>query len=299
LECVSTDIASEFGAGARKIAQADTIMTLSEGAVLSHKIAATVFGLGGRHYDDVSFAISDALAHAAQRLNARPGERILDVATGTGWSARNVARTGAFVTGVDISQELLAAARDLSGHMRPPILFKQADAERLPFDDAVFDAVISGFGVMFAVDQTRAASELARACRPGGRLVLATWASNGAVAEFFGVLGRHSDVPPPPSSSLLWGDPAHVEDLLGRAFDLRFERGISNAYHNSIDDVWDWYTRGFGPLRQLTMRQLTDSLTPRQVARLKADVDAYHRQFVVPAGVHVKREYLITVGRRR
>src|SRR5512134_1789245 len=97
-----------------------------------HEPAATMWGRGGRHYDDVSFAISDALAHAAQRLNARAGERILDIATGTGWSARNIARTGAAVTGVDISQELLAAARELSAHLQPPIEFRQADAEHLP-----------------------------------------------------------------------------------------------------------------------------------------------------------------------
>src|SRR5215471_12193414 len=93
-----------------------------------HEAAATMWGRGGKHYDDVSYAISDALAHAAQRLNARAGERILDVATGTGWSARNVARTGAVVTGVDIAQELLAAAGGLSGHMRPAIEFRLADA---------------------------------------------------------------------------------------------------------------------------------------------------------------------------
>ena len=92
--------------------------------------------------------ISDALAHAAQRLNARAGERILDVATGTGWSARNVARRGAVVSGVDISPELLAAAGDLSQHIRPPIEFRLADAERLPFDDGAFDGVISTFGVL-------------------------------------------------------------------------------------------------------------------------------------------------------
>lgn len=124
----------------------------------------------------MSFAVSDALAHAAQRLNARAGERILDVATGTGWSARNVARTGAAVTGVDISGELLLAARELSGHLRPPIDFRQGDAECLPFDDGAFDGVISTFGVMFAVNQARAATELARVCRSGGRLALATWA---------------------------------------------------------------------------------------------------------------------------
>ena len=97
-------------------------MKSSDHAILAHHEApATMWGRGGKHYDEVSYAISDALAHAAQRLNARPGKRILDVATGTGWSARNVARTGAKVTGVDISDELLSAARNLSRHVTPPI----------------------------------------------------------------------------------------------------------------------------------------------------------------------------------
>jgi SAM-dependent methyltransferase len=253
-----------------------------------------MWGVGGRGYDDVSFAISDALAHAAQRLNARSGERILDVATGTGWSARNVARTGAAVTAVDISEELLAAARELSAHVRPPIECRQADAERLPCEDAAFDGVISTFGVMFAFDQAQAAVELGRVCRPGGRLVLATWAPAGTVAEFFGIIGRYSDAPPPPSSPLAWGDPAHVQKLLGKAFDLTFEQGVSNAYHGSVEDIWDWYTRGFGPLRQLA-----ESLPPDRAERLKRDIGAYHGHYAVPAGLHVKREYLLTIGRRR
>ncbi|MBR0692597.1 class I SAM-dependent methyltransferase [Bradyrhizobium lablabi] len=259
-----------------------------------HQTAATAWGRGGKHYDDVSFAISDALAHGAQRLNPRAGERILDVATGTGWSARNVARVGAVVIGVDISEELLAAARELSAHVRPPIEFQQADAERLPFDDGAFDGVISTFGVMFAFDHAQAAAELARVCRPGGRLALTTWAPAGAVAEFFGIIARHSDAPPPPSSPLAWGDPPHVEKLLGKAFDLKFEPGVSNAYHGSAEDIWNWYTRGFGPLRQLA-----ESLPPDRLERLKCDLDAYHQHYAVPAGLHVKREYLLTLGRRR
>ena len=79
-------------------------MTPRDDTVLAHhRPAATLWGKGGRDYDDVSFAISDALAHAAQGLNAREGERILDIATGTGWSARNAARRGAVVTGLDIA----------------------------------------------------------------------------------------------------------------------------------------------------------------------------------------------------
>ena len=270
-------------------------MKAGDHAVLPHhKPAAAMWGRGGKGYDEISFAISDALAHAAQRLNAHAGDRILDIATGTGWSARNVARAGAKVTGVDISPELLAAAADLSASIRPPIDFRLADAEQLPFDDGTFDGVVSTFGVMFAINQAAAANELARVCRSGGRLTLATWAPDGAVAEFFRVIAQHSNAPPAPSSPLAWGDPAHVETLLGGAFELNFERGISNAYHESVEDIWDWYTRGFGPLRQLV-----ETLPPDGVKSLKSDVDAYHRKYAVPAGLHVKREYVMTIGRRR
>ena len=253
-----------------------------------------MWGRGGRHYDDVSFAISDALAHACQRLNARAGECILDVATGTGWSARNVARMGAAVTGVDISEELLAAAREFSAHVRPAIEFRHGDAERLPFGDGAFDGVISTFGIMFALDQTQAAAELTRVCRHAGRLALTTWAPAGAVARFFGIMAQHSNAPPPSSSALAWGDPAHVEKLLGKAFDLRLEHGVSNAYHGSEQDIWDWYIRGFGPLRQLA-----ETLPADRLEWLRRDVDAYHRHYVMPAGLHVKREYLLIMGRRR
>jgi SAM-dependent methyltransferase len=198
------------------------------------------------------------------------------------------------VNAIDISTALLDAARDLSAHTEPPIAFHRADAEHMPFPDGRFDSVISTYGVMFAQDQRKAAAELGRVCRPGGRLVLATWTPDGAVAEFFGILGKHSDSPPPASSPLAWGDPDHIETLLGEMFELSFERGVNNAYHASTAAIWDWYVRGFGPLRQLV-----ETLPPERVAALKRDVDAYHQHYSAPAGLHVKRDYLITIGRRR
>jgi hypothetical protein len=125
-------------------------------------------------------------------------------------------------------------------------------------------------------------------------LALATWASAGAAAEFFDIISQYRDAPPQRSSPLAWGNPAHVEELLGQAFDLKFEQGISDAYHGSTEDIWDWYTRGFGPLRQLA-----ESLPADRRQHLKRDVDAYHRHYAVPAGLHVRREYLLTIGRRR
>ena len=222
------------------------------------------------------------------------GLRILDMATGTGRAALALARHGAIVTGVDIAADLLAAAKRLSAHVTPPITFKEGDAEQLPFADASFDGVISTFGVMFAADHERAAAELARVLKPGGRLVLATWTPGGAVAKFFGVVGKHSDAPPPQPSPLAWGDPDHVRNLLGRRFDLVFENGLNNAYYDDVEAMWARFSQGFGPIRRLA-----ESLPPDRVAALKRDIDAYHAAYAVPAGIHVNREYLLVIGRRK
>lgn len=259
-----------------------------------HQVAATLWSRGGAQYDNVSYAISDALAHAAQRLAARPGERILDVATGTGWTARNVARTGARVTGIDIADGLLDAARALSAHVQPSIDFMRGDAEALPYEDGAFDGVISTFGVMFAANQDQAAKELARVCRPGGRLVIAAWVPGGAVEAFFGVIAKHSDAPPPPASPMNWGDRVHAAKLLGDAFELDFETGTNIAYHESADAIWDWYADGFGPIRHVM-----DSLDAAGRAALKADVDAYHAHYAGPMGLKVTRDYLVIRGTRR
>lgn len=270
-------------------------MISEQSAILPYnQAAAKVWNAGGRHYDDVSYAISDALAHAAQRLDAQEGEHILDIATGTGWSARNAARAGANVTGIDIAEELLAAAKLLSAHIQPPITFRHADAEQLPFEDGTFDGIISTFGAMFAGGQKRAAAEIARVCRPGGRLAIAAWVPGGSVAEFFGLIGKYNNAPPPEDSPLNWGDPEWVAALLGDAFDLTFERGVNNAYHTSTHHIWDWYMRGFGPLRQLA-----GGLAPDRLAALRGDVDDYHAHYAVPAGLHIKRDYLLILGRRK
>ncbi len=259
-----------------------------------HKAAASMWDAGGREYDEVSFGISDALMHAAQRLNPKPGQKILDVATGTGWSARNAARMGADVTAIDISSTLLGAAKDLSAHVDPKIDFRLADAERLPFEDQSFDGVISTFGVMFAANHQQAGAELARVCRPGGRLALAAWVPGGAVAEFFGIVAKHADAPPPEQSPLAWGDPDHAAALLGRNFELKFERGMNNAYYDNTDDIWGWFVRGFGPVRQLA-----SSLDEAGREAFRKDVEDYHSHYRSEAGLHVKREYLLVIGRRK
>ena len=91
-----------------------------------------------------------------------------------------------------------------------------------------------------------------------------------------------------------WGDTAHVTKLLGQAFDLTFETGVNEAYHGSPEEIWTWYVQGFGPLRQLTK-----TLPADRVQLLRRDVDEYHAHYAVPAVLHVRREYLLTIGQRR
>jgi len=255
---------------------------------------AAVWGSGGAAYDEVSYAISDAIMHATKRLDAKAGERVLDVATGTGWAARNVARSGASVTAVDIAPALLDAAAVLSAHVRPPIAFHRADAMALPFADGAFDKVVSTFGVIFAADPQKAAAELARVTRPGGRLALATWIPGGAVEKFFKVVADFDDGPPPPGAPFLWGDADGARQLLGEAFDLAFEPGTNHAYHASEEAIWHWYLTGFGPLRHLHER-----LPQAERETLKAAVDRYHAAYRTPLGLHVTRDYLVILGERR
>lgn len=256
--------------------------------------AATFWGSGGRAYDEISYALSDAIGHAAKRLDAQSGDSVLDVATGTGWAARLCSRHGASVTAIDFSEELIAAARELSGHARPPIRFQRADAQALPFANGCFDKVISTFGVMFAADQEKAAAELKRVTCPGGRLVLASWVPGGSVQKFFEVVLAFDDGPPGEASPLRWGERSAVEDLLGDAFDLVFEDGTNIGYHPSVEAIWQSYVRGFGPIRSIH-----EALDDARGAEFKAAVDAYHEGYMTPAGLRVPRDYLLVIARRR
>src|SRR4051812_3314895 len=126
---------------------------------------AKVWSSGGSNYDAVSRGIADSIEHCVLRLNPQRNERILDLATGTGWTSRVVARRGAVVTGVDIATALLEAAERQAAAEQLPIRYVEGDAERLPFEDASFDAIVSTYGVMFASRPEAAAKELARVCR--------------------------------------------------------------------------------------------------------------------------------------
>lgn len=257
---------------------------------------AAVWSAGGAAYEEVSRSILDCIEHCAVRLAPRPGERILDIATGTGWAARRVARRGARVVGIDIAEDVVAAAREYARAESLDIDFRVADAEALPFRDGEFDGVLSTFGVMFATDPQAAARELARVCRPGGRIALSTWTTDGTVAGMFGVMKRYMPRPPSPpkTTPFSWGEQAFVESLLGEWFDLEWEEGESRYWVESGEDAWRTFVEGYGPLRTLV-----GNLDETQREALRADFAGFHDQYATGLGVTVPRTYRILRGIRK
>ncbi|MBI3606620.1 MAG: class I SAM-dependent methyltransferase [Nitrospirae bacterium] len=259
------------------------------------KMAAT-WNAGGQHYDRISQTIADSIEHCVNRLAPRSGERVLDVATGTGWTARRVAARGATVTGVDLGLDLIEAAKAAAAEARLNIDFRVGDAEKLPFDDQSFDAVTSTCGVMFVRDPEAAAAELARVCKKGGRLGLTTWPSDGTIAGLFKVMKPYMPEPPspPPPSPFAWGNPERVKQLLGSAFNLRFETGTTVLREPSGLAVWDIFVAGYGPTKSLAA-----NLAPDRRENLKRDFIAYHAGFKTELGVAMPRDYLVTIGVRK
>jgi SAM-dependent methyltransferase len=150
----------------------------------------------------------------AEALDLRAGQRVLDVAAGNGNATLAAARRGCDVVSTDYVGALLKRGQARAEAEGLPVQFREADAENLPFPDGSFDAVVSTFGVMFTPNQERAAGELARVCRPGGKIGLANWTPGGFIGELFKVIGRHLPPPAGVKSPSLWGTEDRLHALL-------------------------------------------------------------------------------------
>ena len=146
-------------------------------------------------------------------LDVHAGQTVLDVAAGNGNASLAAARRWCEVVATDYVPALLERARERAAAERLAIEFREADAEALPFSDATFDVVVSTFGVMFTPDQERAAAEMIRVCKPGGKIGLANWTPEGFIGRLFKTIGKH--VPPPAGvkSPALWGTQARIVEL--------------------------------------------------------------------------------------
>jgi SAM-dependent methyltransferase len=150
-----------------------------------------------------------------EAVDLRAGSRVLDVAAGNGNAALAAARRWCDVVATDYVPALLERARARAAADHLPIEFREADAENLPFADGSFDAVLSTFGVMFTPDQERAAQEMLRVCRPGGKIGLANWTPESFIGQLFRTLGKY--IPPAPGlkSPALWGTEVRLAELFG------------------------------------------------------------------------------------
>lgn len=252
----------------------------------------------GKLYEEISRGISDSIDHCVLRLAPKPGERILDLACGTGWASRAVAQAapGAQVVGVDLGPEMVAFAGNRAGELGLSIEYRVGDAEKLPFEDASFDKVISTCGVMFASRQDAAAGELARVCKKGGRIGLTTWKPDSTLFEMFQVMKPYMPPPPdpPPPSPFAWGNRDRVRELLGGSFDVAFEEGVSTYRTTSGEAAWDHWSTHYGP-----MRTLAGNLPPDRRESLRKDIIAFFERFRADLGIAKPRAYLLTIGTRR
>ncbi len=186
-----------------------------------------------------------------EAVDLRPGRRVLDVATGNGNAALAAARRFCEVIGIDYVPALLVDARRRATAEGLQVSFQEGDAEDIPFPDASFDYVLSTIGAMFAPDQEKAASELLRVCRPGGKIGLCNWTPDGFVGEFFWTIGRH--VPPPPGLKppVLWGTEERLRELLGEGISsLQATRRSFIFRYPSVRYYVDFFRTYFGPLQK-------------------------------------------------
>ncbi len=272
--------------------------TSSEGTLVLDKNtkAAGMWSSGGRAYDEVSRGVSEGIRHCVMRLDPKGGERILDIATGTGLTARYISRSGAEVTGVDIADGLLEAARQLSEEEGLSIDWQLGDAEKLPFGEASFDAATSTFGIMFATHQDAAISELARVVRPGGRIAVAAWLPDSTAVALRKVVAPFMSAPPPsPSPSPFnWGEPDWLKGALGAHFELGHERGELTHRLRDAEEAWQVYEDGFGPIRVTSK-----ALDAEKRAELKAAFVDWMSQFSTDLGIALTYQYLVTIGVRK
>jgi ubiquinone/menaquinone biosynthesis C-methylase UbiE len=187
----------------------------------------------------------------AEACDLRWDERVLDVAAGNGNATLAAARRGCKVTSTDYVQGLLDRGAERARAEQLPVEFKVADAEDLPFADESFDAVLSTFGVMFSPDHGRAASELARVCRPGGRIGLANWTPDGFIGQVFKILGRQLPPPAGVQPPSLWGVESYLRSLFGnRLAAITVTPRLFNFRYRSAEHFIEVFRTWYGPVHK-------------------------------------------------
>ncbi len=215
--------------------------------------------------------VGETLCEAAE-LDA--GAKVLDVACGNGNAALAAAHRFCHVVGLDYVPSLLARARERAAAEKLSVDFVEGDAEQLPFESASFDAALSTFGVMFAPDQARAARELVRVVKPGGKIALASWTPEGFVGRMLVTVSKH--VPPPPgvASPVYWGNEERLRELFPSVRKLAVNRRQFVFRYESAKHMIDTFRQYYGP----TFKAF-GALDAERQARLSLDLHELCEQF--------------------
>jgi ubiquinone/menaquinone biosynthesis C-methylase UbiE len=203
-----------------------------------------------------------------EALDLRAGQKVLDVAAGNGNVTLAAARRWCEVVSTDYVPALLERGRERAAAERLAIEFREADAEALPFADASFDAVVSTFGVMFTADQDKAAAELVRVCKLGGKIGLANWTPDGFIGQLFKTIGKYMPPPAGVKSPALWGTGARITEFFGaQASSIQLEQRDFVFRYRSAQHWLDVFKSYYGPLLKTfgaldpeTRTALTDDL---------------------------------------
>ncbi|WP_187148955.1 class I SAM-dependent methyltransferase [Candidatus Korobacter versatilis] len=232
------------------------------------------------------------------RLDLKPGMKVLDIACGTGNQALPAAHKGANVTGVDIATNLLAQARERAAAEKLAINFIEGDAEELPFEDASFDVVYSMFGAMFAPRPERVAAELKRVCKPGGMVAMGNWTPEGVPGQIFRATAKYLPPPPGLQPPSMWGVEDVVRQRLGDGFELKMQKVRARAEYAEMKpmDVVNLFREWFGPTKMAFAR-----LDPENQQKLASDIEQIfaNANNHPSGGMSHDAEYLEVQGRRK
>jgi ubiquinone/menaquinone biosynthesis C-methylase UbiE len=232
-----------------------------------------------------------------EALDLRAGQTVLDVAAGNGNATLAAARRWCSVVSTDYVQALLDRARERAAAERLSVEFRQADAEALPFADASFDVVVSTFGVMFTPDQDKAAAELLRVCKPGGKIGLANWTPDGFIGQLFKTIGKHMPPPAGVKSPGLWGTGARMTELFGaQAASIQLEQRNFVFRYLSAHHWLEVFKTYYGPLLKTFA-----ALDPEAQTALTDDLFTLVKRFNLSGDTTmvVPSEYLEVVITRR
>jgi SAM-dependent methyltransferase len=227
------------------------------------------------------------------------GERVLDVAAGTGNASLPAAEQGAQVTASDLTPELLAQGRRRAEAAGLELEWTEADAEHLPFDDAAYDVVLSAIGVMFAPHHQEAADELVRVCRPGGRIGLLSWTPEGMIGRLFAMMKPFLPAPPPGAQPPpLWGSEEHLRGLFGGRVEWSgLERDVLEVTaFPGEHDYAQLFTSSYGP----TITARANAAKNGREQEFDAALDAFCHEWDrgTPGAARYGMEYLLAVGTR-